>query len=67
MAVSATKAMNGHSMAATSAHELIHCALMLRQGFIAPSINVVDPDPAAPASTSSPGSSSARRCGDSCV
>jgi 3-oxoacyl-[acyl-carrier-protein] synthase-1 len=44
--VSATKAMNGHSMAATSAHELIHCILMLRDGFIAPSINcrVAAPD-----------------------
>jgi 3-oxoacyl-[acyl-carrier-protein] synthase-1 len=37
--VSATKAMNGHAMGATAAHELIHCGLMLRDGFIAPSIN----------------------------
>ena len=41
-----TKSMCGHSLGATGAQEAIHCLLMLEHDFIAPSINVVDPDPA---------------------
>jgi 3-oxoacyl-[acyl-carrier-protein] synthase-1 len=40
-----SKSMCGHSLGATGAHEAIHCLLMLEHDFIAPSINVVDPDP----------------------
>jgi 3-oxoacyl-[acyl-carrier-protein] synthase-1 len=40
-----SKSMCGHSLGATGAHEAIHCLLMLDNDFIAPSINVVDPDP----------------------
>ncbi len=41
-----SKSMCGHSLGATGAQEAIHCLLMLDQDFIAPSINVQDPDPA---------------------
>ena len=41
-----TKSMCGHSLGATGAQEAIHCLLMLEHDFIAPSINVEDPDPA---------------------
>ncbi len=43
---SSTKSMCGHSLGATGAQEAIHCILMLNEDFIAPSINVIDPDPA---------------------
>ncbi|MEO1204525.1 MAG: beta-ketoacyl synthase N-terminal-like domain-containing protein, partial [Pseudomonadota bacterium] len=43
---SSTKSMCGHSLGATGAHEAIHCLLMLKEDFIAPSINVFDLDPA---------------------
>lgn len=42
-----TKSLCGHSLGATGAHEAIHCLLMLDNDFIAPSINVIDLDPAA--------------------
>jgi len=42
-----TKSLCGHSLGATGAQEAIHCLLMLEEDFIAPSINVVDPDPGA--------------------
>ncbi len=42
---SSSKSMCGHSLGATGAQEAIHCLLMLEHDFIAPSINVVDPDP----------------------
>jgi 3-oxoacyl-[acyl-carrier-protein] synthase-1 len=42
---SSTKSMCGHSLGATGAQEAIHCLLMLENDFIAPSINVNDPDP----------------------
>ncbi len=42
-----TKSLGGHSLGATGAQEAIHCLLMLENDFIAPSINVVDLDPAA--------------------
>jgi len=40
-----SKSLCGHSLGATGAHEAIHCLLMLDNDFIAPSINVNDPDP----------------------
>ncbi len=39
-----TKSMCGHSLGATGAQEAIHCLLMLEHDFIAPSINVTEPD-----------------------
>jgi 3-oxoacyl-[acyl-carrier-protein] synthase-1 len=39
--------MTGHSLGAVGAQELIYCLLMLQEGFIAPSINVENLDPAA--------------------
>ena len=42
-----SKSMCGHSLGATGAQEAIHCLLMLEHDFIAPSINVIDLDPAA--------------------
>ena len=41
-----TKSMCGHSLGATGAQEAIHCLLMMEHDFIAPSINVNEPDPA---------------------
>jgi 3-oxoacyl-[acyl-carrier-protein] synthase-1 len=43
---SSTKSMCGHSLGATGAQEAIHCLLMLEHDFIAPSINVEEPDEA---------------------
>jgi 3-oxoacyl-[acyl-carrier-protein] synthase-1 len=43
---SSSKSLCGHSLGATGAQEAIHCLLMLQEDFIAPSINVVDRDPA---------------------
>jgi 3-oxoacyl-[acyl-carrier-protein] synthase-1 len=40
-----SKSLCGHSLGATGVHEAIHCLLMLENDFIAPSINVNDPDP----------------------
>jgi len=40
-----SKSMCGHSLGATGVQEAIHCLLMLEHDFIAPSINVSDPDP----------------------
>ncbi len=42
-----TKSLCGHSLGATGAQEAIHCLLMLKHDFIAPSTNVIDLDPAA--------------------
>lgn len=42
---SSSKSLCGHSLGATGAQEAIHCLLMLENDFIAPSINVNDPDP----------------------
>lgn len=42
-----SKSLCGHSLGAAGVHEAIHCLLMLEHGFIAPSINVDDLDPAA--------------------
>ncbi|KMW72370.1 3-oxoacyl-ACP synthase [Photorhabdus luminescens subsp. luminescens] len=43
-AISATKAMTGHSLGAAGVHEAIYSLLMLEHGFIAPSINIEDLD-----------------------
>ncbi len=43
---SSTKSMCGHSLGATGVQEAIHCLLMLEHDFIAPSINVSEPDEA---------------------
>jgi 3-oxoacyl-[acyl-carrier-protein] synthase-1 len=42
-----SKSLCGHSLGATGVQEAIHCLLMLENDFIAASINVVEPDPAA--------------------
>ena len=44
--VSSTKSMTGHSQGATGASEAVYCLLMLKDDFIAPSINVETLDPA---------------------
>ncbi len=44
-AISATKSMTGHSLGGAGAQEAIYSLLMMRDGFIAPSINVDDLDP----------------------
>mgnify|MGYP001085845044 FL=1 len=46
-AISATKAMTGRSLGAAGVQEAIYTLLMLEHGFIAPSINIETPDPAA--------------------
>ncbi|SIN76380.1 beta-ketoacyl-ACP synthase I [Salinivibrio sp. ES.052] len=46
-AISATKSMTGHALGAAGVHEAIYSTLMLEQGFVAPSINVENLDPAA--------------------
>ena len=45
--LSSTKALSGHSLGAASVHEAIYSLLMLRDGFIAGSINIDDLDPGA--------------------
>ncbi|HET6628215.1 MAG TPA: beta-ketoacyl-ACP synthase I [Woeseiaceae bacterium] len=41
-----SKSLSGHSLGATGVQEAIHCLLMLEHDFIAPSINVIEPDEA---------------------
>ncbi len=43
-ALSATKGLTGHSIAAISAQEAIFCLLMMRDGFVAASANLRTPD-----------------------
>jgi len=38
--VSSTKALAGHSLGATGAHEVVFTILMLRHGFVAPTVNL---------------------------
>ena len=45
--LSSTKALSGHSLGAASVHEAIYSLLMLRDGFIAGSVNVDTVDPEA--------------------
>ncbi len=42
---SSTKSMTGHGLGAAGAHEAIFCILMMRDGFLAPNINLEDPEP----------------------
>ncbi len=44
--LSSTKSMTGHAFGAAGAIEAIFCLLMMREGFIAPSINIEAIDPA---------------------
>ena len=44
--IGSTKSMTGHSLGATGVHEAIYSLLMMEHGFIAPSINVTELDPA---------------------
>ncbi len=44
-AVSATKSMTGHSLGGAGAQEAIYSLLMMKHGFIAPSINIETIDP----------------------
>jgi len=45
--ISSTKSMTGHSQGAAGVHEAIYTLLMMNQGFIAPSINIENLEPAA--------------------
>lgn len=45
-AFSSTKALSGHPLGASGAHESIYTLLMMADGFIAGSGEIVDPDPA---------------------
>lgn len=42
---SSTKSMTGHALGAAGAHEAIFCILMMRERFLAPNINLEDPEP----------------------
>jgi 3-oxoacyl-[acyl-carrier-protein] synthase-1 len=42
---SSTKSMTGHSVGGAGAQELIYCLGMMERGFLAPSINIEEPDP----------------------
>ncbi|MBO6795668.1 beta-ketoacyl-ACP synthase I [Maricaulis sp.] len=43
--ISGTKSMTGHSLGAAGVHEAIYTLLMMKNDFVAPSINVFDMDP----------------------
>ena len=45
--ISATKSMTGHAMGAAGVHELIYSLLMMKEKFVAPSINIENMDPLA--------------------
>ncbi|GAB4176103.1 MAG: beta-ketoacyl-ACP synthase I [Thalassobaculales bacterium] len=45
--IGSTKSLTGHSLGATGVHEAIYTLLMMKHGFIAPSINVDNLDPGA--------------------
>jgi len=44
-AVSSTKPMHGHAIGASAAIELLACLMALRDGVIAPTLNLDEPDP----------------------
>jgi len=46
--ISATKSMTGHSLGAAGVQEAIYSLIMMRDGFIAPSINIENLDPELP-------------------
>ncbi|MCL4188809.1 MAG: beta-ketoacyl-ACP synthase I [Rhodobacteraceae bacterium] len=43
--VGSTKSMTGHSLGGAGVHEVIYSLIMMAKGFLAPSINVREPDP----------------------
>ena len=43
--ISGTKSMTGHSLGAAGVHEAIYTLLMMKHGFVAPSINIFEMDP----------------------
>jgi 3-oxoacyl-[acyl-carrier-protein] synthase-1 len=43
--LSSTKSMTGHGLGVAGAQEAIFCLLMLQDGFVAPNINLEDPEP----------------------
>ena len=43
--ISGTKSMTGHSLGAAGVHEAVYTLLMMKHGFVAPSINVFEMDP----------------------
>ena len=45
--ISGTKSMTGHAMGAAGVHELIYSVLMMKEKFVAPSINIENLDPLA--------------------
>lgn len=45
--IGSTKSLTGHSLGATGVHEAIYTLLMMKHGFIAPSVNVDNLDPGA--------------------
>ncbi len=45
--LSSTKSMTGHALGAAGVHELIYSLLMMKHGFIAPSTNIDNMEPAA--------------------
>lgn len=45
--LASTKSMTGHALGAAGVHEAVFSLLMMRHGFIAPSVNVENLDPAA--------------------
>ena len=47
--LSSTKALSGHSLGAASVQEAIYCLLMMRDGFMAGSYNILELDPRAEA------------------
>jgi 3-oxoacyl-[acyl-carrier-protein] synthase-1 len=42
---SSTKSMTGHGLGAAGAQEAIFCLMMMQDGFLAPNINLEDPEP----------------------
>ena len=46
-AISSTKSLSGHSLGAAGVQEAIYCLLMLKHGFIAPSVNITSLAPEA--------------------
>jgi len=44
-AFSSTKSMTGHALGAAGAHEAVFCLVMMADGFLAPNINLDDPEP----------------------
>lgn len=46
--ISATKSMTGHSLGGAGVQEAIYSLLMMRDGFVAPSINITELDPELP-------------------